>query len=59
MYVAEHIDSIIQVGLGVFFTWMGFRRSSQLSPRTIKIFRICGPGLIVIGSLLLLKPSGH
>jgi len=56
MFIVHHIDSVIQVVLGVFFTWRGFRPKAA-SSRTTKIFRVCGPALVVIGGLLLLKPE--
>jgi hypothetical protein len=56
MFFVRHIDSLIQLGLGVAFTVMGFRRPPM---RGANIFRVCGPALIVIGGLLLLKPGSH
>jgi hypothetical protein len=57
LYVAQHIDAIIQVSLGAIFTWMSFRPSNKLGARVTKILRVCGPCLIVIGGLLLWKPT--
>jgi len=57
LFFVEHIDSIIQLSLGVIITWMAFRPSNKQGARTTKIFRVCGPGLIVIGGLFLLKPN--
>jgi hypothetical protein len=57
MYLVQHIDSVIQLVVGIFFTWMGFRSANKLGARTRKIFRVCGPALIVIGGLLFFKPS--
>lgn len=56
MFFVHHIDSIIQIVLGLFFTWQGFRPNAA-STRTTKIFRVCGPALVVIGGLLLLRPE--
>lgn len=57
MLIAQHIDSVVQIVAGVFLTWMGFRPSTRPSLRTAKIFRVCGPALVVIGTVLLLKSS--
>jgi len=57
LFVLQHIDSVIQLGLGVVFTFLGFRRTNPLTPRIRKVFRVCGPALLVISSLLLLKPD--
>jgi hypothetical protein len=57
VFLAEHIDSIIQVFVGLLFTWTAFRRPNRLADRTRKIFRVCGPALIVIGGVLLFKPT--
>lgn len=57
LFVARHIDSLIPLGLGIVFTWLAFRRNTALAALPRKIFRICGPALIVIGGLLLLKPD--
>jgi hypothetical protein len=56
--IVHHIDSIIQLVLGGFFTWLGFRRANKLGARTTKVFKVCGPALIAVGGvLLLLKPN--
>lgn len=52
MFLVHHIDSIIQVVLGLFFTWSGFRQSAPSSWRTT-VFRVGGPALIAVGGLLL------
>ncbi len=57
MPFVKHIDSIIQIILGSVFTWLAFRSSNKLPARTTKIFKICGPALIVVGGLLLLQPN--
>ena len=57
MFFAQHIDSIIQLALGVFLSWFAFRRSNKLPSLSTKIFRVCGPALIVVGGVLLLKPN--
>jgi hypothetical protein len=57
LFLAHHIDSIIQLVLGAFVTWFAFRRSSKLGARTRTLLRVCGPGLIVIGGVLLFKPD--
>ena len=57
MFLAHHIDSIIQLVLGVLVTWFAFRPSSKLGPRTRTLLKVCGPGLIVIGGVLLFKPD--
>jgi hypothetical protein len=57
LLVVRHIDSLIQLALGVVFTWLAFRRKTPLAALPRKIFRVCGPALIVIGALLLLKPN--
>ena len=57
MFFAQHIDSIIQLVLGAFVTWFAFRRSSKLGARTRTLLRVCGPGLLVIGGVLLFKPD--
>jgi hypothetical protein len=55
---ASHVDSLIQVGLGVIFTWLGYRGGAgRLDPRARMAFRICGPALIVIGVLLAARPQ--
>jgi hypothetical protein len=53
----RHIDAVIQICLGLAFTWMGFRGAGRFGPRAVRIFRVCGPALIVIGGLLLLQPA--
>lgn len=55
--LVQHIDSVIQIVVGVFFTWAGFRSGRDRGARTTKIFRGCGPALVVIGGLLLLRPQ--
>ena len=57
MALTQHIDSIIQISIGVAFTWMGFGGRSRLPARAVKVFRICGPALIAIGAVLLWKPQ--
>lgn len=57
MFFAQHIDSVIQLLLGALVTWIAFRRSSKLGARTRTILRVCGPALIVVGGVLLLKPD--
>ena len=56
MFIDHHIDSVIQIVLGIFFTWQGFRPKAAKT-RTTKIFRVCGPALVVVGGILLLKPD--
>lgn len=55
--MVRHIDSIIQIVLGVFLSWMAFRPANKLDRRTTRILAVCGPLLIVIGGLFLLKPD--
>ncbi len=57
MFFVQHIDSVIQLVLGAFVTWFAFRPSSKLGPRARKTLRVCGPALILIGGVLLLKPD--
>lgn len=54
MFVLQHIDALIQMLVGAAFTWLGFRRTGELDTKK-KIFRVCGPLLVVIGAVLLLK----
>jgi hypothetical protein len=56
LFFAEHIDSIIQLLVGAFVTWIAFWRSSKFGARTRTLLRVCGPALIVVGGVLLLKP---
>lgn len=56
MFFVRHIDSIIQLALGIFFTWMGYR-SKAARTRGTKVLRVCGPALVVIGGLLLFAPE--
>ncbi len=55
MFIIQHIDSIIQVAVGILATWIGFRHTDNPG-RFIKILRFCGPALIVIGVILLFRP---
>src|SRR4051794_15373708 len=57
MFFVRHIDSILQVLIGIFITGMAFRRAADPTARSTKVLRFCGPALIVIGSILLLKPG--
>jgi hypothetical protein len=56
-FIRQHIDSLIQILVGVSLTWLALRRPRKLGAGTIKGFRICGPALILIGALLLLRPT--
>lgn len=56
MFLVQHIDSIIQIVLGISFTWLGFRPAGRFPARSQRIFRICGPALIGLGALLLFRP---
>lgn len=56
MFLAQHIDSIIQIILGISFTWLGFRPGGRFPARTQRIIRICGPALIGLGALLMFRP---
>jgi hypothetical protein len=57
LFFVQHIDSVIQLLVGAFVTWFAFRRSSKLGARTRTILRVCGPALIVVAGVLLLKPD--
>lgn len=58
MFLVQHVDSVIQILVGLLLTWWAFRGSSRLGARARKVLKLCGPALIVIGGLLLLRPSG-
>jgi hypothetical protein len=57
MFIVQHIDSLIQIVAGAFCSWIAFRRSARPATRATKILRVCGPALIVIGSVLLFQPA--
>ncbi len=57
MFLVRHIDSVIQMLVGAALTWAAYRSASKLRPPARTILRVCGPLLIVVGGLLLLKPS--
>ena len=55
MNIATHIDSLLMIVFGVFFTFVSFRK---VPIKGARIFRICGPALVVIGIILLFaQPS--
>jgi hypothetical protein len=57
MNIAAHIDALLMIVFGAFFTLLSFRTPIAFA-KGAKIFRICGPALIVIGALLVFtRPS--
>src|SRR5213594_2008000 len=52
MNIAAHIDALLMIVFGAFFTFLGFRAPAAFA-KAAKIFRICGPALVVIGAILL------
>lgn len=57
MFLLHHLDNLLQLSFGVFFTWLGFQQAPA-GFRARRLFQICGPALIAIAGLLLfLKPA--
>jgi hypothetical protein len=46
------IDALLMMGFGVFFTFLSFRKMGPFA-KAAKLFRICGPALVVIGAVLV------
>jgi hypothetical protein len=59
LFLVHHIDSLIQILVGISITWLAFRRPNRLGVRTAKLFRYLGPALIVIGGVLLAEPAAR
>ncbi len=54
LFLAEYIDGIIQVCVGIYFIWYYRNRRHNLKPFYQKFFKYAGPLLVLIGSILIL-----
>jgi hypothetical protein len=56
MYLAAQINALLMIGAGVFLTFYGFRKPTAFA-KGAKIFRICGPVVLLSGTIFIFAPA--
>jgi len=55
-FATHHIDSIIQILVGLALLGVVVRGRSRFGPRTALLLKVCGVGLVLVGGILLFRP---
>lgn len=53
--IGAYLDSLIQISIGIVLTYLGFFSSKLKNDKLGKIFRVCGPLLMIIACFLMLS----